>query len=341
MKGVRCSWAEMQRIRAMLADGERGTQAALERLRCVSPATVSKWKATCDVLQAIDGIVSISKLVKCQPSHAAVIGSAFRRTDKLPDDESVRQEIVQWVERCEDEKLTVKQLRQEVASLSVNGVNGESPANGCRVDDLNSLVREGKMFGTLYADPPWDYGNQGTRAATSRHYASLPAGWIAALPVAALAAERSHLHLWTTNAFLKEAIGLLEGWGFEFKSTFVWVKSQLGIGNYWRCSHEIMLLGVRGGLTFPPTDIKSWLECGRGKHSEKPEQVRELIERVSPAPRLELFGRVQRPGWTVWGDQVERDLFFNNGETASCQRQADVPPTTATGPSGSSENCSA
>jgi N6-adenosine-specific RNA methylase IME4 len=334
----------MQRIRAMLADGERGTQAALERLRCVDQSTVSTWKATAEVLEAIESQHDLShagQFENFQPTHAREIARAFRRQRKSLTDEVTRSELADWVGRCETENLTVQQLRQELTTSAVNGVSGKSPANGCRVDDLDALVRDGKTFGTLYADPPWDYGNRATRGAVGQRYVSRPADWVAALPLAALAAERSHLHLWTTNAFLKEAIGLLEGWGFEFKSTFVWVKSQLGIGNYWRCSHEIMLLGVRGGLTFPPTDIKSWLECGRGKHSEKPEQVRELIERVSPAPRLELFGRVQRPGWTVWGDQVERDLFFNNGKTTSCQRQAEVPPTTAAGPSGSSENCSA
>src|SRR5262245_681745 len=93
---------------------------------------------------------------------------------------------------------------------------------------------------------------------------------IAALPVDKLAAEKCHLHLWTTEGCLEEAIRLLKHWGFERRSGFVWVKPQLGIGNYWRCSHEFMLLGVRGGLTFPPTNIKSWLEHVRTQHSAKP-----------------------------------------------------------------------
>jgi N6-adenosine-specific RNA methylase IME4 len=43
----------------------------------------------------------------------------------------------------------------------------------------------------------------------------------------------------------------------------------------------------------------------------KPEAVRLLVERVSPGPYLELFGRaeVHAAGWMVFGNQVERRLF--------------------------------
>jgi len=42
-------------------------------------------------------------------------------------------------------------------------------------------------------------------------------------------------------------------------------------------------------------------------HAGKPDVFRQLVEQVSQAPRLELFGRRQVPGWVVWGNEVERD----------------------------------
>ncbi len=54
---------------------------------------------------------------------------------------------------------------------------------------------------------------------------------------------------------------------------------------------------------------RSWIEADRTKHSEKPEAVREIIEKVSPGPRLEMYGR--RPpvdiAWTVFGNQLTRE----------------------------------
>ncbi len=176
------------------------------------------------------------------------------------------------------------------------------------VTDLAALAASGVRFGTIYADPPWRYGNQGTRAATDDHYPTLSVAEIAALPVAAVAAPNAHLHLWTTNAFLPDAFGILVAWGFAYKSVFVWVKPQMGIGNYWRVSHEFLVLGVRGDAPFGDHSIPSWLEARRGRHSAKPEQVRALIERVSPGPYLECFGRRAVAGWTVWGNEVESDL---------------------------------
>jgi N6-adenosine-specific RNA methylase IME4 len=115
------------------------------------------------------------------------------------------------------------------------------------------------------------------------------------------------LHLWTTNAFLFESLHLLTAWGFEYKSTFVWVKPQMGLGNYWRNCHEILLLGVRGGLTAQHKGLRSWVEAPRGAHSAKPACVRALVEQLSPGPYLELFGRALVPGWTVWGNEC-RDV---------------------------------
>jgi len=92
----------------------------------------------------------------------------------------------------------------------------------------------------------------------------------------------------------------MEAWGFEYKSCFVWVKPEMGIGNYWRVSHEFMLLGVRGGLRFRNRGLKSWLEAKRTGHSVKPSQVRELVMKASPGPYLEMYGReAPMEGWTV------------------------------------------
>lgn len=179
----------------------------------------------------------------------------------------------------------------------------------CTVADLYALIDSGKTFGTIYADPPWQYSNQGTRAATDNHYQTLTVQELCQLPISNLAASPGHLHLWTTNGFLQESFQVLESWGFEYKSLFVWVKPQMGIGNYWRVSHELLLLGVRGNAPFVDKSHKSWLQADRTRHSEKPKEIRQLIEKVSPGPKLELFGRHPVDGWIVWGDQIEKTMF--------------------------------
>ena len=310
MKGVRCSWVDMQKVRASLSNGKRGDQKHLEQLRCVDKTTVSTWKATADLMDLLDGIVDLSQLSSFQPTHARFLTRHLRkRYGKGRDTWNVDDAAV-WVDLCEANAYTVEQFAATLkASLQSPVVPPADSDPCCTVDDLAKLTAGEQKFGCIYADPPWSYGNQGTRAATDNHYRTMTVEEITALPVGDLAADESHLHLWTTNGFLREALAILDAWGFEFKSTFIWVKPQLGIGNYWRCSHEIMLLGVRGGLTFPPSGVKSWVEADRTKHSAKPDKIRELIERMSPEPRLELFGRKTSPGWVVWGNEIERGMF--------------------------------
>ena len=171
-------------------------------------------------------------------------------------------------------------------------------------------------YGTIYADPPWKYGNLSTRNSTEKvgydgdlSITEICNLRVSGVPVAEIGTADSHLHLWTTNAFLFDARSVMEAWGYEYRSCFVWVKPQLGMGNYWRVSHEFLLFGKRGDAKFRSHSEKSWRELSRRGHSAKPEEVAELVERVSPGPYLELFARRDRPRWHVWGNQVEKGLF--------------------------------
>ncbi len=46
------------------------------------------------------------------------------------------------------------------------------------------------------------------------------------------------------------------------------------------------------------------------EHSKKPNEMRQMIEKVSYAPMVELFARTKTPGWDVWGNEVESDIEF-------------------------------
>lgn len=212
-------------------------------------------------------------------------------------------------------KLTEVMMQQSLFATSEGHPPEESPARqqarivmamqaaGYFYTDLDLLHSERGPFGCIYADPPWAYTNQGTRASTGKHYETMTVDEICALPIGHLAAPQSHLHLWTTNGFLFECPKIFDAWGFEFKSSFVWVKPHMGIGNYWRNSHELLLFGVRGGLTAQHRGLASWMEAPRTAHSQKPDLIRDRVKQLSPGPYLELFGRGWCPGWTVWGNE--------------------------------------
>lgn len=244
-------------------------------------------------------------------------------------------ELLDWAEepiRSGDPKArprSTRDLRMEVNKRK-NVVGIVPGSDSCTIDDLHVAAASGVKFGTIYADPPWVYDNQGTRAATGNHYSGMTVDELCAMPMRDLAADDAHLHLWTTNAFLFECPKIFEAWGFEFKSSFCWIKPQMGIGNYWRNSHEFLLTAVKGNATrFDDHSLMSWLICDRGKHSAKPEQVRSFIERASPGPYLELFSRRSEdevPGWKVWGNGVDRNIFSRPLTTQpKTQKPQDIP----------------
>jgi N6-adenosine-specific RNA methylase IME4 len=182
----------------------------------------------------------------------------------------------------------------------------------CTTADLVTLAASGRRYPCIYADPPWPYGNHATSGAAQKHYECMSIDALCALPIARLAAPDAHLHLWVTNSFLREGLQLLAAWGFDYRSTFVWVKPTIGMGNYWRVSHEFLLTSIRGNAKrFRDHNLRSRKEYPRGEHSAKPEEVRSMLEQASPGPYLELFGRKPAARWAVWGNEIERELLFS------------------------------
>jgi N6-adenosine-specific RNA methylase IME4 len=189
---------------------------------------------------------------------------------------------------------------------AVENANRPLPQAAGFVTDLATLISEGRRLQTIVADPPWRHDNQASRAAATNHYSTMTLDEICRVPVAEVAAKNCHLHLWATSPLLPDAFKVIEAWGFIYKSSFIWIKRQMGLGNYWRGSHEICLLAIKNKLVFRDHAQRSWLEADRTKHSAKPPEFRRLVEKVSPGPYLELFGRTPPPNsqWTIFGNEL-------------------------------------
>ncbi|MRX50767.1 S-adenosylmethionine-binding protein [Paracoccus sp. S-4012] len=174
-------------------------------------------------------------------------------------------------------------------------------------------------FGTVLADPPWQFQNRTGKMAPEHRrlsrYPTMTLAEICDLPVEAIAAERAHLYLWVPNALLPEGLKVMEHWGFTYKSNVIWYKirkdggpDRRGVGFYFRNVTEILLFGTRG------RDVRTLaqgrrqenlLASQKREHSRKPDEQYALIEGCSWGPRLEMFARGPRLGWTVWGNQSE------------------------------------
>ena len=173
---------------------------------------------------------------------------------------------------------------------------------------LTSAELPDGKFALIYADPPWQYDfAEDEDRAIENHYPTMPLAELEVLPVADLAAEDCLLWLWTTSPKLREAMRLIEAWGFEYKTSLVWVKDKIGMGYYARQQHELLLVAKRGNPPAPAPEDRppSVISAPRTAHSAKPEEVYSILERLYPeVAKVELFARSRRPGWAAWGNQV-------------------------------------
>lgn len=186
-----------------------------------------------------------------------------------------------------------------------------------------------KKFRVVLADPPWDVQQKGTRGA-QRHYRLMSVEAIARMPVVDLVEDDATLFLWTTSAALPFAFQVMQAWGFEYKSHAIWDKYYIGLGQYFRSAHEVLLHGTRGKAPWKFHGQRSTLLFPRMEHSVKPSEIFTMIERVLDGPYLELFARRRPPtrgDWSVWGNEVVSDVQLADAASTNTNRRGD--PTSA------------
>lgn len=191
------------------------------------------------------------------------------------------------------------------------------PALDAAADFARAL--RGRRFATVLADPPWRFQNRTGKMAPEHkrlsRYGTLDLAAIKDLPVAEATCDTAHLYLWVPNALLPEGLAVMAAWGFQYKSNLVWHKIRKdggsdgrGVGFYFRNVTELVLFGTRGKNARTAAAGRrqvNLLGTRKREHSRKPDELYDVVETCSPAPRLELFARGSRPGWTSWGNQAE------------------------------------
>lgn len=187
-------------------------------------------------------------------------------------------------------------------------------------------------YRVICADPPWSFDDElkkmrdGIHRGAASQYPVLDISEIANLRVKELAdPDGCVLALWCPSVLIDDGLRTLRAWGFEYKQTYVWVKTKktenalkevasdkdlnsclaFGMGRLFRQTHEIALIGTRGRV-YPHLASKSERSVSLAEndgHSVKPELIQDALERMFPeGPKLELFARRNRPGWDCLGN---------------------------------------
>ncbi len=184
----------------------------------------------------------------------------------------------------------------------------------------------------IVADAPWQFSDKlpGNRRGAEKHYDVMGVQDIARIELPPIA-DDAHLFFWRVSSMQQEALDVIRAWGFTVKSELVWLKRtktgkrHFGMGHHTRLEHEVCLIATRGrgaGILNRSTrstfvtelylddDGGGSFEAMTGRHSQKPDEFFQIVENLVPGPRLELFARNQRPGWTTLGNQIDGASTF-------------------------------
>jgi N6-adenosine-specific RNA methylase IME4 len=133
------------------------------------------------------------------------------------------------------------------------------------------------------------------------------------LPLDDITEDNCVLFLWATYPQLKEALEVIDAWGFKYKTVaFTWVKRNKksdswfwGLGHWTRANAEICLLATKGNIKRINASVHQVIDTKIQSHSQKPEEARiRIVELMGDFPRIELFARNRYRGWDIWGDEV-------------------------------------
>jgi len=172
-----------------------------------------------------------------------------------------------------------------------------------------------KKYQIIYADPAWQYKSKECLAKKSIlngklniHYNTLDLKDLKRLPIKDILNDNCLLFLWVVSPMLDDCIDVLKSWGFKYSTIgFIWHKQKTNPGSYTMSECEICLIGKKGKIPQPrgARNVRQFLSEMRTKHSTKPKEVRNRIEKMFPEQsKIELFAREKSDGWDVWGNEV-------------------------------------
>lgn len=181
-------------------------------------------------------------------------------------------------------------------------------------------------FNLIIADPPWQFTDRLTmskvkRGAESQYKSILSYNDILNLKIKEIAEDNAIMALWVPSALIDIGLESMKNYGFNYKQTFIWVKSKnepllklkkqikkalkakddeqvlelidnfdlndtmkCYLGRMFRQTHEVALIGTRGKTSNDRLN-KSQISVYFGnnpKHSEKPYVLHERLEKMYP-----------------------------------------------------------
>jgi N6-adenosine-specific RNA methylase IME4 len=163
------------------------------------------------------------------------------------------------------------------------------------------------IYRTIVIDPPWPMEKIKRDVAPNQigfDYKTMTIEEIKEFKTQDFVSDQGcHLYLWTTQKFLPAAFEILNSWGFNYVFTMIWHKNGgFQPFNLPQYNAEFILFGKKGNLNFTTTkQFFCAFRADRNGHSKKPDEFYDMVRRVSPEPRIDIFNRRKIEGFDRFG----------------------------------------
>ena len=255
-------------------------------------------------------------------SNDDVTDIAVSETDFLSDKRSQQHRLRRLASiPIEERQRIADEARRNKTMLTQDGALDHIKAKQRKeVEAKNAVEREqlkanpkplpNQKYKTIVLDPPWKLAmaKEPDNLRQTLQYPHMEIDEIKALPVPNLLEEDARIFLWAINRFLPDAYDLIKHWGLDYRFTMVWKKTTgMKPVNYPQMNAEYIIVATRGNTRnigfYDETNFYACFEAPSKGHSVKPVEFYELLERISPGPRLDMFARSPHEGFDGWGTE--------------------------------------
>lgn len=179
-----------------------------------------------------------------------------------------------------------------------------------KLDEWKKRLEIKPIFRTIVIDPPWPMEKILREVRPNQvemDYTTMSIKEIKEFPLKQfMSKDGCHVYMWTTHKFLQYSFDIFNVWGVKYQCLMTWVKNVGFTPFSWMYSTEHVLFGTFGSLPLLKKGIRLDFNAKVREHSRKPDEFYDIVKRVSPEPRVDIFSREKRGGFELYGYEVDK-----------------------------------
>lgn len=247
--------------------------------------------------------------------------SNIRKGSNLKDEETSPPDLRYKIDKQDEKIISQKaenRTHQQIASdygisrRRVGQIVTKVKARQRKPEPIKEITQpKDKKYKTIIIDPPWPVKkierDERPKQGIDLDYPIMSIEEIKTMAIQKWADPNGcHIYLWTTHKFLPIAFKVFEEWGVKYQCLLTWVKNVGFTPFSWMYSTEHILFGRIGSLALLRNGIRLDFNAKVREHSRKPDEFYDIVKKVSPEPRLDVFSRERREGFDQYGSEVNK-----------------------------------